>query len=107
VISPPGQAKATGGGLKAELRTQGHTQEDARYHRGVDPEPTTAAGARKRRESQFSGYTIVELGFANIMYDRLTTQIDDFEKDLNNDKELGAYLASFGREILVRISGIV
>jgi hypothetical protein len=41
------------------------------------------------------------------MYDRLMTQIADFEKDLNNDEELGAYLASFGREILVRISGIV
>jgi hypothetical protein len=41
------------------------------------------------------------------MYDRLMTQIDDFEKDLNNDEELGAYLASFGWEILVRISGIV
>ena len=38
------------------------------------------------------------------MYDRLMTQIDDFVKDLNNDEELGAYIASFGREILVRIS---
>jgi hypothetical protein len=41
------------------------------------------------------------------MYDRLMTEIDDFEKYLNNDEELGAYFMSFGREILVRISGIV
>jgi Family of unknown function (DUF6173) len=40
------------------------------------------------------------------MYDRMMTQIDDLVKDLNNDEELGTYLASFGREILVRISGI-
>jgi hypothetical protein len=47
-----------------------------------------------------------DLGFANIMHDRLMIQIVDFEKGLSSDEELGGYLASFGRELLVRISDI-
>jgi hypothetical protein len=47
-----------------------------------------------------------DLGFANFMHDRLMIQIADFEKGLSSDEELGGYLASFGRELLVRISDI-
>ena len=37
-------------------------------------------------------------GFADVMYNRLISQITDFEKDLDSDHEIGAYLASFGKE---------
>ena len=36
----------------------------------------------------------------------LCYQIGDFEKKLNKDEEVGAYLASFGTEILVQIESV-
>jgi len=46
------------------------------------------------------------LGFASVLYDRLMDQIRSFEEDLGPDEELGGYLASFGREVLIRIEHI-
>jgi Family of unknown function (DUF6173) len=47
-----------------------------------------------------------KLGLASVMYDRLMKQISTFEKGLLDDEELGGYLASFGREIHIRIDKV-
>jgi hypothetical protein len=47
-----------------------------------------------------------EVGFANIMYDRLMIQIAEFEKDLDSEHEIGAMLASFGKEVVIQIESI-
>lgn len=46
------------------------------------------------------------LGLANVLYDRLMTQIADFEENLSAEEEIGGYLAAFGREILIRIEHV-
>ena len=48
----------------------------------------------------------VNLGQADVMYDRLMQQIADFENDLEPDEEIGGYLASFGRETLIAIESV-
>ncbi len=45
-------------------------------------------------------------GFADVMYDRLIQQIAEFEKDLDTEHEIGAMLASFGREVVIHIESI-
>jgi hypothetical protein len=47
-----------------------------------------------------------KLGLAKVMYNRLMIQIKDFEETLKPDEEIGAYLASFGREIIVQIQSV-
>ncbi len=47
-----------------------------------------------------------EFGFADVMYERLRNQVAEFEEDLEKDEEIGAYLASFGKEIFVCIEDI-
>jgi hypothetical protein len=44
--------------------------------------------------------------FADTMYERIATQIKDFEDDLNPDEEVGARLASFGQTVLIAIEDI-
>src|SRR5882672_6736106 len=46
------------------------------------------------------------LGHADILYERLATQIQEFEKSLDSTHELGAMLASFGREVTIRVADI-
>ena len=45
-------------------------------------------------------------GYANVLYKNLIDQIAEFEKRLRSDEEIGAYLASFGKEILVSIEKV-
>ena len=45
-------------------------------------------------------------GFANLIHKCLAEQIKDFEETLNAEEEIGGYLASFGREIFIRIEEI-
>ena len=45
-------------------------------------------------------------GFANVLYEQLMVQIAEFEKELNQDEEIAAYLASFGKEIIIQIEAI-
>lgn len=45
-------------------------------------------------------------GFAHIMYERLMSQIAQFEEALAPDEQVGAYLAAFGKEVHVAIEGV-
>ncbi len=47
-----------------------------------------------------------ELGLADVMFDRLMAQIEDFESSLNKKEEICAYLSSFGSQILISIDHI-
>lgn len=51
-------------------------------------------------------YEVAKLSYASTMYERLTHQIAEFESELLQDEEVGAYLASFGKEIIVQIEDI-
>jgi hypothetical protein len=46
------------------------------------------------------------LGYARVLYDRLCVQMREFEESLGEGEELAGLLASFGREMLVRITDI-
>src|SRR5437016_3415971 len=46
------------------------------------------------------------LGYAEIIHDRLMAQIAEFETGLTQDEEVGGYLASFGRELLIHIEKV-
>src|SRR5512139_2093800 len=48
----------------------------------------------------------VERGYANVTYDRLMEEIRTFEATLAKDEEIGAYLASFGTQQLIRVADI-
>jgi hypothetical protein len=45
-------------------------------------------------------------GYANVMYQRLVDQIMQFQAQLKPDEEVGAYLASFGREVYLHIEQV-
>lgn len=45
-------------------------------------------------------------GFAHIIYDCLMCRIADFEATLKPDEEIGAYLASFGAQTLIRVERV-
>ncbi|MGD1046711.1 MAG: DUF6173 family protein [Bacteroidota bacterium] len=45
-------------------------------------------------------------GFAHVLYDRLMHQIAEFEKGLKPNEEIGAYLASFGTQVIVQIEHV-
>jgi hypothetical protein len=45
-------------------------------------------------------------GYANVLYERLVEQIMQFQEQLKLDEEVGAYLASFGREIYLHIEQV-
>jgi hypothetical protein len=45
-------------------------------------------------------------GYAHIMHERLMGCIADFERALNPNEEVAAYLASFGAQILIRIERV-
>jgi hypothetical protein len=45
-------------------------------------------------------------GHADVIFDRLMEQVRRFEANLDAAHEIGAYLTSFGREVLIRISRI-
>ena len=46
------------------------------------------------------------LEMAPVMHNRLMKEITEFQSTLNNDEEIGAYLAEFGREHLISIDRI-
>ncbi len=48
----------------------------------------------------------IDKGKANILYKQLVKRITDFEKNLKNNEEIGAYLAAFGKEILIHIENV-
>lgn len=45
-------------------------------------------------------------GFAHIIYDCLMRRIADFETTLKPDEEVGAYLASFGAQKVIRVERV-
>ncbi|MGD0879239.1 MAG: DUF6173 family protein [Anaerolineales bacterium] len=45
-------------------------------------------------------------GFAKVLYSQLLAQINEFEKILNPEEEVAAYLASFGKEMIIQIEEI-
>lgn len=47
-----------------------------------------------------------ERGNANIIWECLIKEINEFEKRLNEHEEVGAYLASFGKEFLLQIESV-
>lgn len=49
---------------------------------------------------------MTDCGYANILYECLVEQIRDFEKTLQPNQEIGAYLSSFGNAILIQIENI-
>lgn len=46
------------------------------------------------------------LSHANVMYEKIMNQIYEFEKQLKQDEEVGAYLTDFGREIIIQIEQV-
>lgn len=48
----------------------------------------------------------VDLGYANVLHNRLVRQIKDFERGLSPGEEVGAYLSSFGTRVLVQIQSV-
>ncbi|MDY7030626.1 MAG: DUF6173 family protein [Thermodesulfobacteriota bacterium] len=44
--------------------------------------------------------------YADSLYGNLMEQIADFEETLRDDEEIGAYISSFGREMLIRIENV-
>jgi len=50
--------------------------------------------------------TAGELAYASVMHDRLMREIGDFEENLQDDEQVGAYLASFGRSVDIIIDDI-
>jgi hypothetical protein len=45
-------------------------------------------------------------GFASVLYERLMVQVTEFEKTLDPNHEVGAYLASFGTQVTIQIHHI-
>jgi hypothetical protein len=45
-------------------------------------------------------------GHAEVLYNKLVSQIEIFQKDLDSEHEIGAYLAPFGKETLIKIEDI-
>ena len=44
--------------------------------------------------------------YVHVLYQNLMEQIADFEENLGDDEEIGAYLPSFGKEVLFSIKGV-
>ena len=49
---------------------------------------------------------MVDSGYANILYERLMKQVQDFEANLNPNEEIAAYLSSFGTTLIIQIEKI-
>jgi hypothetical protein len=49
---------------------------------------------------------MAKAGMASVLHDRLMNQIQDFEKDLESNEEIGAYLSSFGTTFLIQIETV-
>ena len=47
-----------------------------------------------------------EHGFAHVLFEKLVGQIGEYEKTLKKDEEVGAFLASFGTQILIQIEEV-
>lgn len=47
-----------------------------------------------------------KLGHADLMYERIMRLIYEFESKLKPDEEIGAYLTSFGREVIIQIESV-
>jgi hypothetical protein len=62
------------------------------------------AGINMQRTLEESRKTA--LGYASVMHDRLMREIAAFEATLSADDEIAAHLASFGREMLIRIEHV-
>jgi hypothetical protein len=48
----------------------------------------------------------IALGYASELHLRLVKEIRDFEKGLSADEEIGGLVASFGREVQIRIDDV-
>jgi len=49
---------------------------------------------------------IQKMAYADVMYERIINQIYEFEKQLKPNEEVGAYLTSFGKEIIIQIEKV-
>lgn len=47
-----------------------------------------------------------DLGFANIVFDQINQQIAEFKQGLNDNEEIGALIAAFGRTVEIRIESM-
>lgn len=47
-----------------------------------------------------------KMGYANVQYEKIMNLIFEFEQTLKPNEEIGAYLASFGKEIIVQIEKV-
>lgn len=47
-----------------------------------------------------------KLALADLMYEKIMKLIYDFEKNLKPNEEIGAYLTSFGKEIIIQIESV-
>lgn len=57
--------------------------------------------AQLERENEMT-----KLGFAHVIFEKLVMEIKDFQKSLNPDEEIAAYIASFGEKIMILIDTI-
>lgn len=49
------------------------------------------------------GRAAVELGYASVLWANLRVQLEEFQAELNEEAEVGALLASFGREVVITV----
>lgn len=67
---------------------------------GIDMSGIQQAWEAKRKQE------LVDLGFANVLYERLVAQIADFQASIQPDEEVAAHLASFGTRVIVLIDRV-
>jgi hypothetical protein len=58
--------------------------------------PRSASPPKRRRAA-------VELGYASVLWANLRVQLEEFQAELNEEAEVGALLASFGREVVITV----
>jgi hypothetical protein len=82
--------------MAAAMRQIGNTLFDAGPPLPM-PMPDFSSIDRARRES---------FGYAETLFKPLMKEIEEFQANLSADEEVGAYLAAFGREVLIHVERV-
>jgi hypothetical protein len=64
----------------------------------LDTTESTGKASRPKR-----GGAAPELGHASVLWANLRVQLEEFQSELNEEAEVGALLASFGREVVITV----
>ncbi len=69
------------------------------------PMPLSSPNMSQLNETR-QNVEMAKAGMASVLYERLMEQIQDFEKNLESNEEIGAYLSSFGTTLLIQIEHV-